>query len=236
MTPWAWLGDFIWPRFCEVCGEAVDRPGRHICTDCLNRLPFMPVNGLCRRCGRDAAGLDGEFLCQECRELRPNFDRTGCAFRFDGEARQAINAFKFRRHLWLREDFADALEAYARARFKIAEIECVTAVPSTLGHRWERGYAPSEILAAVVARRLGKPCRRLLKRVGRPERQGRLNEAERRRNVLGTFAARHVAQGVVLLVDDIMTTGSTLSEASRVLKAAGARKAWCLALARSWRN
>lgn len=231
------LADLVWPRTCEVCGRLSDRPGRYVCTDCLNRLPFMPVKGLCRRCGRDAVGLDGEFLCQECRELRPKFDRVGCVFRFDGEAREAINAFKFRRHLWLREDFADGLEACVRVRFKIDRIACVTPVPSTLGHRWERGYAPCEILARALAKRLGKPCPRLLRRVGSPERQGRLSEEERRTNVIGTFAPRGCRpSGTVLLVDDIMTTGSTLSESARVLKAAGATRVWCAALARAWRN
>jgi len=232
-----WLGDLIWPRTCEVCGCAADRPDHYVCTDCLNRLPFVPVKGLCRRCGRDAVGLDGEFLCQECRELRPHFDRVGCVFRFDGEAREAVNAFKFRRHLWLREDFADGLEACVRARFRVGEIACVTPVPSTLAHRWERGYSPCEILASALARRIGKPCRGLLRRVGSPRRQGELTEEERRTNVLGTFAPRTgCGGGAVLLVDDIMTTGSTLSEASRVLKAAGAGKVWCVTLARAWRN
>ena len=60
------------------------------------RLPFVPTDGLCRKCGRDAPGLNGEFLCSYCAdELKPAFDRAGSALRFEGEARELVNAFKF---------------------------------------------------------------------------------------------------------------------------------------------
>ena len=232
----------VWPRPCEVCGRPSDRPGRHVCADCLNRLPFMPADGCCRRCGRDAVGLDGEFLCEDCRATRPRFDRAASALRFEGEAREMVNAFKFRNHLWLRDDFADWLEAAARTRFRVGEIDVVVPMPSTAWHRLDRGYNQCVYLGRALAGRLGLPFdARMLRRVGSPRRQGGLSEAERRTNVVGTFACRRrVASGrspgaepTVLVVDDIMTTGSTLSECASVLKSAGAGRVWCLTLARS---
>ena len=79
--------DFFYPRYCEACGRPVDRPGRLFCSDCLNRLPFTPTDGCCRRCGRAAEGLDGEFLCEDCRTYRPSFDRAASALSFEGDAR-----------------------------------------------------------------------------------------------------------------------------------------------------
>ena len=220
------------------------------------RLEFMPRDGLCRRCGRDAAGLDGEFLCEDCRLYRPHFDRAACIFRFTGEARELVNAFKFRERLELRDDFVDFLEGMARAHFKVEEIDCVAPIPSTLGHRWTRGYNQCAELAKPLAKRLGKPYMTLLKRTGYPKRQGGLGEAERRENVIDTFECRpeikriilakkgtrhscrvrEKSESTILLVDDIMTTGSTLSEAAKTLKEAGVDRVWTIALARSLRD
>ena len=232
--------DFIWPRRCEVCRRPVDRPGRYFCSDCLNRLPFAPTDGCCGRCGRSAERLSGEFLCEDCRATKPSFDRVASALRFEGDARKAINAFKFDRHLWLRNDLADWLEAVARARFKVGEIDVVIAMPSTLFHRLDRGYNQCAYLARALAKRLGKPYVPFaLRRKGNPKKQGRLTEEERRTNVVGTFGVlrpRAIAGKTVMVVDDIMTTGSTLSECAAELKRAGAARVWCVTLARSHRS
>ena len=232
--------DFIWPRTCEACRRPVDRPGRHFCSDCLNRLPFTPTDGCCRRCGRAAEKLDGEFLCEDCRTYRPSFDRAASALSFDGDAREAMNAFKFRNHLWLRDDLVDWMEAVARARFKVGEIDVVVAMPSTFWHRLDRGYNQCAYLARALAKRLGKPYASfVLRRKGNPRKQGRLTEEERRANVIGTFGVlrqRAVAGRTVMVVDDIMTTGSTLSECAAELKRSGAARVWCVTLARSLRS
>lgn len=203
------------------------------------RLPFLPTDGLCRRCGRDAIALDGEYLCDDCLNYRPHFDRAASALRFEGEARELVNGFKFREKLHLRNDLVDFLEATARVRFHVEKISAVVPIPATRGHRFMRGYNQCEILAAALAKRLKKPYRHFLKRVGNPAKQGGLDEASRRTNVLNTFAlsAPLVKPCVapILLVDDIMTTGSTLSEAARMLKLSGAEKVWTISLARSIR-
>ena len=231
------LCDVIWPRMCQICGREVDRPARHVCSDCLMRLPLMPCNGLCRKCGRDAPGLDGEFLCDECRALRPGFDRAVSSFRMEGDARELLNAFKFRDAIHLRDDLVDFLEASVRVRFVVDRISCVVPIPSTLSSRWLRGYSQCEILARALAKRLDKPFARLLRRTGSPLSQKGLSEEDRRKNVVGTFAVagRRRVPELPLLVDDIMTTGSTLSEAAKTLKSAGAAKVYCASVARAVR-
>ena len=195
------------------------------------------MDGCCRRCGRDAAGLDGEFLCEDYRENRPHFDRAASAARYDGEARELVNSFKFRDRLWLRDDLVDWLEGVLRARFHVGEIDIVLPMPSTLLHRWNRGYNQSALLACPLARRIGKPYGRfVLRRKGHPKKQSGLSEEERRINAIGTFSVMRpsaVAGRTVLVVDDIMTTGATLSECAAELRRAGARRVWCVTLARS---
>ena len=203
-------------------------------------MPFVPVDGCCRRCGRDAVGLDGEFLCEDCRTHRPAFDRAASAVRYDADARDMVNAFKFKAHFRIRDDLVDWLEGVVRARFRVDKIDLVVPMPSAVVRRWDRGYNQCALLARPLARRLGRPDGKfVLLRKGFPARQGGLGEDERRTNVIGTFAVARpnaVADRTVLVVDDIMTTGATLSDCARALKEAGAWRVWCLAVARSVRS
>jgi len=204
------------------------------------RLPFLPTTGCCRKCGRAAPGLDREFLCEDCRTHRPLFDRVASTMRFEGEARQMMLDYKFNRHLWLTGDLTDFLEGCARARFKVEEIDLVLPMPTTLWHRADRGYNQCDYLAKALARRLGKPCDGLtLTRIGKPQRQGGLSEEDRRENVKGTFGVRRprrIEGRTVLVVDDIMTTGSTLAETAKTLKQFGVKKVWAVTLCRSLRG
>jgi len=235
------LLDLLWPRYCRICGKAVDRPDRHVCSECLMRVPFASQTGCCRICGRSVEALDHEYLCTDCSgEFKPHFDRAASALRFEGLGREMVNGFKFKRELHLRDDFVDWMEAAARVRFDVAAIDVVLPMPITWAHRWDRGYNQSDTLARVLAARFDRRYdRRVLRRTGNPKRQSTLTEEDRRENVKGTIAVRRpewVRGRTVLVVDDIMTTGSTLSECARVLKIAGASRVWCLTLARSIRD
>ena len=233
------LLDFLWPRTCEACARPVDRPGRYFCADCLNRVPFLPTAGACAVCGRAAEGNLHEFLCDDCAAARPAFDRAASAVRFEGAMRQMILGYKFNRHLWLLEDFVDFLDAAVRARFDTAAVDVVLPMPTTAFHRLDRGYNPCVYLARRLAKRLDRRCdERVLARQGSPRRQSDLPADERRANVEGTFAVRRapwVRGRTVLVVDDILTTGATLSAAATALKAAGAARVWAATLARSVR-
>lgn len=208
--------DAVWPRRCEVCGADVDRPARYVCADCLNRVPFVRPE-------------DGVYEIPD----------AASAVRFECETREMVLGFKFNRHVWLRDDFADWLEAAAASRFDLAAVDLVVPMPTTVRHRMDRGYNPCDLLAQELARRICRVCRRVLARCGKFARQGSLNEEERLENVKGTFAVKrpeYVRGRTVLVVDDIMTTGATLAECARTLKDAGASRVWSITLARSVRT
>lgn len=209
--------DLLWPRNCEICGRPVDREARYICAECLNRIPFVRPE-------------DGMY----------EIDDAASAVRFECETREIINGYKFKNSIWLRDDFVDWIEAAARSRFDVAAIDAVIAIPTTLGHRINRGYNQSALLAEPLAKRLDR-CflGRAVARTGHPKRQSSLSEEERAENVKGTFVVREpelVRGRTILLVDDIMTTGSTLSECAKTLKDAGAWRVWSVTLARSVRT
>ena len=159
---------------------------------------------------------------------------------FDGFARELLLDYKFNRSLHLVSDLTDFLEGALNARFRPFEIDVVVPIPITLAHRWLRGYDQTSYLARTLAGRLRRRCDFLsLGRIGHPERQGGLTEEQRRENVRGTFVIRRpdmIRGRTILLVDDVMTTGSTFSEAAKTLKDAGASRVWCVSVVRSLRN
>ena len=205
------------------------------------RIPFIQTDGLCRICGRAAEGFEGDYLCEDCAgKNRPFFDRAISAVRFEDKAREMLLGFKFNQRLWLKDDFADWLEAAARAHFDLKAVDLILPMPLTVFHRVDRGYNQSAYLAEALAKRLDRACRGdVLKRKGHPGRQSELGEDARRANVKDTFAVAKpelVRGRTLLVIDDVMTTGATLSECARELKAAGASRVWCLTLARSIRS
>lgn len=231
--------DFLWPRKCECCGNTVDRDGRHICCECIEKIEFVAATGCCRICSRAIENEEHEFLCDDCRRMRPKFERAASAVHFEDEARHLIHRFKYRRALYLRDDLVDWMEGAARVRLPLHSIDFVVPMPIAWHHRLRRGYNPSAELGAAIARRLDRKllpdvlARKLFTR-----RQAGLSESERRKNVKGTFKFNNRKSGFVrgrtlLLIDDVMTTGATLSAAAEALKRGGASSVFCLTIARS---
>jgi len=118
--------------------------------------------------------------------------------------------------------------------------DCIAAVPLHWRRRWGRGFNQSELLARRLAGLSGVPFASLLKRVRATPAQAGLSSARRRRNLAGAFACRRQAASLqgqrILLIDDVMTTGSTLAACARVLKRAGAARVGVLTVARADRR
>ena len=110
------------------------------------------------------------------------------------------------------------------------KVSCVTFVPRRRRVRAVTGVDQAELLARALAKELGVSCVRLLRRRTTSRRQHGLNRAERRENMKGAFAfSSRVVPTSVLLIDDVITTGATVSECARVLKEGGVRRVWALA-------
>ena len=86
------LLDAVWPRRCELCAGAVDRPGRFFCSQCLMSIPFVSQEGGCKVCGRGVEGYEGEYVCEKCRERAPFFDVAVGAVDFAGEKYRVLAA------------------------------------------------------------------------------------------------------------------------------------------------
>ena len=158
--------------------------------------------------------------------------------RYAAPAARLVKDFKFRGALWLRDDLVDLLEAVVRAKLECSAIDIVVPVPLHPFRRIARGFNQSAVLAKALASRLARrydPSS--LRRRFDTEHQTRLPDKKaREKNIRNAFAVRRpefVRGRTILLVDDVMTTGGTLSECARPLVAAGAARVWCATVARA---
>ncbi len=230
------VSDWLYPRMCPGCGQASDRPGRHLCWNCLSRVDLYS-SGLCTLCGRFAEGqVSHAFVCGTCKKAKPWFDRARAAGHFSGVLREQVHQFKYNQALWLKHDLADLLLGCLTAHFDSAAVDLVVPVPLHPVRQRERSYNQAALLAEELARRIDRRYDgNALTRVRTTGSQTLLDAAHRRANMLGAFSVRQpdwVRRRCVLLVDDVMTTGATLSECARMLKKSGARTVWAVTVGR----
>jgi predicted amidophosphoribosyltransferase len=166
---------------------------------------------LCTRCGASTAWPVAQ--CRECAGRRLAFASARAAVAYDADVRNLVRGWKER---GLRGLGCEAASVVAE-RLPRPDVDLVTFVPADGERRLQRGYHPAEQLARALAAAWHLPCESLLTRVGRSSRQRGLSLLERRRNVAHAFAARSV-EGVVLLVDDVYTTGATAHAAASALR------------------
>lgn len=210
--------------------------------DALLELLFPPKCPFCRRLLAEGEDL----LCPECQrelpwtqgkqgERKVEFS-AGCIapLWFQDNCREAVHRFKFDGLSRYSLPFSTLMVQCARDRLS-GEFDLVTWVPVSRRRRWARGYDQGELLARGVAQGLELPVTATLRKIRHNKQQSLLlGAAARRANVLGAYKMRDNAsvQGKrVLLVDDVVTTGSTLGECARMLRTAGAREVVCLTLA-----
>lgn len=216
--------DVLLPRRCLVCGAA----GAHVCAGCRDGLARIEPP-LCERCGAPTAWPVQR--CGECSGRRLAFSRARAAVIYDEAVRKLVAGWKER---GLRR-IADDAAALVVERVPLADTDVVTFVPADRRRQGERGHHPAERLARALGERWQLPCRPLVVRVRETERQRGLGLADRRRNVAGAFAARPVT-GEVLLVDDVYTSGATVSAAAAALRASGAAHVNVVSFARAVRT
>ncbi|HUZ84404.1 MAG TPA: ComF family protein [Gaiellales bacterium] len=218
--------DLLLPPGCALCRSTA----APVCTDCLAGLPLLE-DPICARCGAATAVATSD--CRSCRGRRLGFACARSALHYEGSGRDLVHAFKDGGLRGLAVPAA-ALIALACPRPMAADL--VTWVPADPWRLIRRGFHPPELLARELARRWGIPAAAAARSVShRPPQRGSDRDA-RRRNVRGAFAVREApAASTVVLVDDVHTTGATLSECARVLRRAGIGDVFAVSLARAGR-
>lgn len=236
------IANFLYPPRCAACGRRFALDAEHrVCRECLGRLEPLPAP-LCERCGGplDSSNAGGA-VCARCLRTPPNFRHAHSVARYRTAAEDDPESLPslIRRHKYgLDQSVGRALAEYLPAELPLEsdDIDVVIPVPLHRQRLWWRGFNQAAILAQEIARRIGAPldtAALVRTRATRP--QTARDHDDRIRNVRGAFEVRkphHIADGRVLLVDDVMTTGATADECARTLIRAGATSVDVFTLAR----
>jgi ComF family protein len=227
----------VFPAVCGACGRSLLPEEAQFCSACRSILAtdLFPT---CPRCaasvGPHAAVEDG---CPQCRDTHFHFERAIRLGPYEGLLRELVLRLKHPMGETLAELLGELWAENAQSRLREIGANVVIPVPLHWWRRFRRGYNQSEALAYRLAARMQLPCRPgWLRRIRHTPQQTSQAPSERKENVRGAFRARSRARlrgKVILLVDDVLTTGSTCNEAARALHAAGAARVIVAVLARS---
>lgn len=202
-------------RFCALPGAA----GLELCGQCAAELPWLDAH--CRQCALPLVNAGAERLCGECLHRPPPFQRVWVPFRYSHPVDGLIKALKYGDDLAAARLLGDLLADYL-FRQRVPMPDAVIPVPLHPRRLAQRGFNQ----ALELARRLDVPlASQLVRRTQETAAQSRLGIRERRRNTLGAFqvTARRVPARVAV-IDDVLTTGATAAELTRVLRQAGATR------------
>ena len=222
-TTWRRALDVLLPAHCVGCGASET----YLCDACLASAQRLP-DASCPVCA--APGFAD--VCGRCRLRQPAFCRTHAAFVYDGVVRTAVHRMKYSNLRSLAPAMAEPMAQVSAG----ARADAVVPVPLHRSQLRRRGFNQSTLLAAEVAHRLGLPVREDLveRRLGGRAQVSVSSAEERWANVAYAFApaGADATDMRLLLVDDVMTTGSTLHAAAGALMDAGAASIEALVFAR----
>lgn len=220
----------LFPLRCPVCDRIVKPSGEKICLECLGRLQLL-TPPWCMKCGKKLAE-ESEY-CGDCTRRAHEF-RRGRALYTYGSAAMSIYRFKYGGRQEYADFFGEQMAEYLGCFIRSMEPEGLIPIPLHRKRKVTRGYNQAELLARAVGERLGIPVYTdLLVRKRNTVPLKYENPEERQNNLKKAFiiVRNDVKLEKVMIVDDIYTTGSTMDEVSRVLKAAGVREVTFIALA-----
>ncbi|MBM4070637.1 MAG: ComF family protein [Planctomycetes bacterium] len=227
-TLWHGTLQLLFPGSCWLCGQTLAEGHTGFCLSCRQTLTSDP-QPTCPRCSSSIGPhVDLTGGCQRCRGTSFDFDECTRLGPYQGLLRDAILRMK----RWQGEGLAEVLGAlwaeHALARLRSKQPHVVIPVPLHWTRRWSRGYNQSQVLARALALALAVPFQPgWLRRRRRTGSQTALTAEERRKNLRGAFHAGrglNLAGKTILLVDDVLTTGATASDAARALRAVGAER------------
>ena len=221
--PWDGLLQLAFPPCCALTGV----PLRHgdLAARARRLLTPDPAEPVCERCAATVGpNLPTHGPCALCRDVPFAFARVRRLGPYVGGLRDACLRIKDVREARLARVLGSRWGEIHRSLLDEEDVAAVTAVPLHWSRRWRRGYNQSAAVADGIARTLQRPTAELLRRTRRTPTQTRLAPSGRRTNVADAFAARvppRLQDRTILLIDDVLTTGSTCHAAARALRQAG---------------
>lgn len=218
------IHNFIFGSDCVYCGEMIDFDTL-VCDKCKNER-YEIGDDICEICGREH-----EFC--NCDRVKYEFKRCVAPFYYEGAAKNGIKMVKFQKLFFPTDDYGKKMAKCVRKHYKGVKFDYVLYVPMLKKSELDRGFNQSRLLAEAVAKYTGiKLKNNILYKIANNKCQHSLALAERKENVKGVYSVKHreiLKDKTVLLVDDIFTTGATLSECALILKKNGVKDVYCVA-------
>ena len=199
--------NFVFPPLCLFCKKELQRGRRIICPDCFNNLDYL-----------------SPILVESLKEEIPNpyFTELFILYPFNAEFQQLVHLLKYQRYLTIAKYFARELAQKVYSN----DYDLITAVPLHKVRERERGYNQSDLIGKELGLAIDVEFdKKILKRNRNTVTQTKLSRKERNENVKGVFTCKTDVQNKkILLIDDVVTTGSTLNACAAELKKSGAIK------------
>lgn len=228
--------DLLYPEknICFICEEHdSSAKNAHICYNCLQEMTFLK-GPRCSICGKPLGKGYLQDKCHECINEKHYFTKAISPLEYTGIVKEAIYKYKYGKKSYMYKALGHILvQALQDEPFDYVDI--IVPVPLHKKKMQKRGFNQSELLAQYISKSLNIPLNKKdLVRVRNTDTQNKLGKSERYKNVKGAFKVQNnqAFNGLtVLLIDDILTTGATADECSKVLIKSGAKKVYVLALA-----
>jgi ComF family protein len=222
------LLDFIFPCRCVSCGEPVSGKMNHLCSECRGLM--KPLDNGCSVC----SGVIHDGRCTICGDRKFYPDRHLSLFSYEKVSRAAVHSLKFEgmKHVYkvFLPYICSSIDSFNE------QIDIVTFVPMNRKKMVKRGYNQSKLLAGGVGIKTGIEFKELLRELSNSSPQRSLNYNERFINVIDRYETVNntkLKDKVILLIDDVFTTGATINECSRQLILSGAAKVFSITVVRS---
>ena len=206
-----WIWDLLFPPKCVLCGSLLEKEETDLCHTCRIEAP----------------------VCAKSRKTLPFVAQWTVLWYYKDMVRESLLRFKFHNT----QSYALAYGRFLAMKItqELPDFDILTWVPISPQRKRQRGYDQVCLIVEVIGQELGKRPVRILRKIrNNPPQSGISGAAQRRANVLGAYrvlSPEMIKGKRILLVDDIITTGATISEASRVLLTAGAQEIYCAAVA-----
>jgi ComF family protein len=224
-----WLLDFALPPRCASCGAIVGEM-HSFCSDCWKQVQFLGDSG-CATCGLPLLATDAA-LCANCLARPPRIARSRAAVAYDELSRRLAIRLKYGRKVGI----ARTMARYMAPLVPAGGQQVIVPVPLHRRRLWQRGFNQSVLVGRELARRVELEFDPFALRRTRatPPLKG-MTRLQRRKAVAGAFAVRDkeaIAGRTIILVDDVLTTGSTAEACARALRRAGAARVELISWAR----
>lgn len=220
---------FCYPKWrCVSCDKEVFA-NENFCSECYAKLPFNDGH-ICEHCGRQVVA--DENYCSTCKGVLTQIDRARSAFIYKPPISSLIWRAKYFNAKYLLEMFSDYLAAYYFKFYFNSDYLCY--VPMTRKAEYKRGYNQSKVLAEYVSEKTGVPVANVTVKVKETKKQVSLNAKLRRKNLTEAFKIidkKSIKDKVLLIIDDVTTTGATGEALAEKLKKAGAKRVELLTIA-----